>query len=660
MKLKIDNETNPALKPLYSLDLRFESSGSNQATARCPLCDAPKKHFYINRKNGLWDCKQCASEGGNIEQFLSRYVRRLFDETTAEDYKPLIKATGLPAQVFRKWSIAWDSEHDQFLLPVRKDKEAVYNLVRFDSSGKFIGGLWGLGTQLYGEYKAKAKEVKTIIIAEGHKDCWALSWLYRHKPEVAVVGAPGAGANLIKYAWLFRHKHIILCYDHDKAGRKGTQSALNFLFNTEASSIKIFAWPKSISFKERHGYDITDYYKDLKKKYKFNLQRLNRIEKYFKPWDKIKWLSEIETTEWVLPRRKLSDIEEKEIDWLWPHWIAKGFVNLMVAVPGMGKSTLIQKFIADITSKHKRTWPHSSIAIPKGTAILCSAEEAIAQTIRPRQRKFGGNADKIEIPPDVENKTTGERVPFNILEHRHLLEKLIEEMPDLQIIVFDPAVEYISMKTDINVEMQIREILRILQDIAEKYQIAIVAIAHVNKNTSQYFLQRILGAQAWGARVRIVLGIAEHPEYPNDNTRKVLVLCKTSLGPERSAIGFRIIEDTDGLAKLTFDKLPVNLIKSEIFTPTQQKKSVGRPPRARERAETFLKKMLADGPIPPNIIIKFGGKQDITESTIKRAAKKLKIKTKYITKGEYKGQDCWVLKSEKKRVLKVKKKKRKN
>lgn len=658
--IKVNFDKYPALKPFRFL-VEFEDISGTQVIGTCPLCNKTK-HFYINRDTGLWDCKSCG-EKGNIYTLLSEYTRQVYLETTDKELEPLVKATGLPLHVFKNWSVGWDSEH--FLAHCRNTKDTVTNIAFYDSEVKFEKCLWGLQVQLYGMYrlKARARKTKTVWIVEGCKDAWTLSYLLRDSPTDVIVGVPGAGTFKADWAKALSSYEVILCYDHDKAGQAGTQKALNEL-TAYTKNIKVFVWPKSTPFKEKHGHDISDFYKDLKKKTKFNFQILNRIKKRLRPWKEIKWIEDVKMkSRFVLKRRRLSEIEEKPINWLWKNWVAKGFVNLVVALIGQGKSTLIQKWIADITSKEERHWPNGLIVDCKGSAILLSAEEDIARTIRPRIRKFGGDPNKIEMPPDLVDEKTGEKATLNILEHRHELEKLIQEMPDLQIIVFDPAVEYISRETDINTEMQVREILRILQNIAEEYQIAVIAIAHVNKNTSQYFIHRILGAQAFGARVRIVLGIDDNPDCPDDETRHILAHCKPSLGSRQLPIEFQIIEDTtDGLAIIKYDSAPIsNFNIKNLFSP--DKRPVGRPAKQEERAEEFLKKALSDGPVPRKKVIEFGEKKKISESTIKRTTRKMNIITKYIEKGKYKGQYCLKLpaqKTEKKRVLRVKMKKRKN
>ena len=53
---------------------KTESSGPH-AICDCPKCGKPK-HFYVNTRTGLWDCKRCG-EGGNLWQLADHFGVRV-------------------------------------------------------------------------------------------------------------------------------------------------------------------------------------------------------------------------------------------------------------------------------------------------------------------------------------------------------------------------------------------------------------------------------------------------------------------------------------------------------------------------------------------------------------------------------------------------------
>jgi len=80
---------------------------------------------------------------------------------------------------------------------------------------------------------------------------------------------------------------------------------------------------------------------------------------------------------------RLADVEPEELAWLWPGRIPLGKLTLLAGDPGLGKSMLT----LDIAARVSRgaSWPDSPIARSEsGSVILLSAEDDIADTIRPR------------------------------------------------------------------------------------------------------------------------------------------------------------------------------------------------------------------------------------------------------------------------------------
>lgn len=48
----------------YGLDPQ-ETSGGRELAMPCPLCDDPKRRFYVNARTGMWICFRCEERGGS-------------------------------------------------------------------------------------------------------------------------------------------------------------------------------------------------------------------------------------------------------------------------------------------------------------------------------------------------------------------------------------------------------------------------------------------------------------------------------------------------------------------------------------------------------------------------------------------------------------------
>ena len=71
-----------------------------------------------------------------------------------------------------------------------------------------------------------------------------------------------------------------------------------------------------------------------------------------------------------------------DVDWLWPGRIALGKLTLLAGDPGNGKSLLTIDAAARVSCG--RPWPDDlSIENPVGGVVLLSAEDDLADTIKP-------------------------------------------------------------------------------------------------------------------------------------------------------------------------------------------------------------------------------------------------------------------------------------
>ena len=90
---------------------------------------------------------------------------------------------------------------------------------------------------------------------------------------------------------------------------------------------------------------------------------------------------------------RLSDIEPRPVEWLWENRIARGKINLIGGDPGRGKSYLFHDLAARISTG--REAPCTGLSFPIGSVLLLSAEDGLADTIRPRLDLLGADCSKI-------------------------------------------------------------------------------------------------------------------------------------------------------------------------------------------------------------------------------------------------------------------------
>lgn len=164
------------------------------------------------------------------------------------------------------------------------------------------------------------------------------------------------------------------------------------------------------------------------------------------------------------------------------------------------------------------------------SAILLTEEEEADDTIIPRFLATGGNAEKFSLV-----KAGGGARVFRIEEDLRELEcRICEEMPDTELVIFDPLVDF--TKAQQNVDAEVREMLNKLKAWAAHMNLAVVGISHLNKKTDLGAIHRVSGARAWVsvARSNFLVG-----RGPDGKTRHVVPL-KNNLSAIEGRLDFAI------------------------------------------------------------------------------------------------------------------------
>lgn len=232
-----------------------------------------------------------------------------------------------------------------------------------------------------------------------------------------------------------------------------------------------------------------------------------------------------------------SDIYPQSIQWLWPKQIAKGKVSIIAGNPGLGKSQITAYLAAIVTTGG--AWPVDGTRCGQGGVIFLSAEDDPADTIRPRLEAAGANLSKTYILKSVDNHNKQGKVSqriFNLKTDLPNLERLLIELNDIALLIIDPITAYLG-GTDSYNNAEVRALLTPLSELAAKYNIAILAVSHLNKNSGQEPLLRVAGSLAFVAAARSAFTVAIDP---NDKNRRLFLPVKNNLANDRSGFAFSI------------------------------------------------------------------------------------------------------------------------
>lgn len=273
--------------------------------------------------------------------------------------------------------------------------------------------------------------------------------------------------------------------------------------------------------------------------------------------------------------------EPLPMDWLWYPYIPYFGVTILAGDPGKGKSLITAMLIAAITTGGP--WPLSTEPAPKGKVLLLSAEDSWARVTLNRLLKNGA---------DISNIRTMHKFQALTPENLDKLEQYVaEEKPRL--IVIDTLAAYLGNGRDMNKQNEVGEFLGRLNEIADEHHCAVLAIGHLNKQSNEHPLYRIVGSIGFVASIRSALFYGTNPQ---DRSQYALAHGKANSSVEGDTLVF---EKTGGgrndvpllHAVGKVDANPYEVCKVET-------NAVGRPPSTSESAREHILELLGEKPMP--------------------------------------------------------------
>jgi hypothetical protein len=219
----------------------------------------------------------------------------------------------------------------------------------------------------------------------------------------------------------------------------------------------------------------------------------------------------------------LGKLPEREINWWWDGRIPWGMVTVIAGDGGAGKSIFTQ-----FLGKHMTRGTTPGGFTPRGSkprnVLILTAEENAQVVILPRMRLMGADVMSVRVEnPESDGLF---RLPSGI----DALEADVEKhKTGLVIIDTGPALMDPDLRS--GYEEDIRKMLRPLGRLAERLNIIILVIAHLNKVKGVSAGHRIMGGAAWRNAPRSVLLIGAPPGSDLRTTgERLLVVEKSNLG----------------------------------------------------------------------------------------------------------------------------------
>lgn len=301
--------------------------------------------------------------------------------------------------------------------------------------------------------------------------------------------------------------------------------------------------------------------------------------------------------------KTLSQVERRDIQWIWNNRIPRKGITLLEGDGGVGKSFAIASIISDLTVG--RPLPGSP-PLPALNVLLMSAEDDPEVVLKPRYETLHADCDKIHFYDQ----------PFSLGSN---IEAIIVEIKkrNIELVVVDPIIAYLSPNDDLNKSTDVRSFMSKIHDASKQLNVAFLLIRHWNKNSLASASQRGSGSVDFRNASRSVLQIIK-----NGNERH-LALEKTNYAAQAKTISFSI---HDGCLKWGAE---IDKSADELLSEANLKNSYDL--GTKEEATNFLTEKLEKSTVAATDLIEEADQMGISKRTLMRAKKDLGIASKKIS-----------------------------
>lgn len=261
----------------YDLGWDLTQEGS-QLKCVCPFPDCGKSKMYVDPEKTTYSCKVCGRSGNNVTVMSAMFDEIYRPALEVEHLQMLADYRGIPRRAFRYDDIGYDEIKGRLVFLVEKPNGMPASIRYWKpprsgankTSVKNIAGakLGFMGGEQLGD---KDRLGETIYLCEGEWDFFAWRYLLYKTGESGIcLSTPGASNFPKAYIESFKDRNVVVLYDNDDAGKRGTVSVFKKI-GAITKSLQFLKWDE----KKKDGYDIHDLVKA-------NIEKLDRAYKYVK------------------------------------------------------------------------------------------------------------------------------------------------------------------------------------------------------------------------------------------------------------------------------------------------------------------------------------------------------------------------------------------
>lgn len=578
----------------------------HEYTARCPFHDDHSPSLSVSLETTAWTCHSCEASGNAITFLQQRekcsaadafgQIKRFHGVRDEDRYQTSSHAPsapraggsydvaayasekGLDAAKLAEWGVT--AKGGAVRIPYLPGEA-----VRVRKAGKTFR--WEGKPTLYGLWRLaewRSQGVATIALVEGESDCHALWTL-----GIPALGVPGAKTFQAEWAAALDGFDVAI-HDEGDDGAAMFVERTPVLLRAGGFTGKVSVWSTPGEHKDPC---------DLHKAQPDTAGTALRAA-----------IEAAAPVGRVSVGVQLAEVVPEHVEWLWEGRLALGKLGVLDGDPGLGKSTMA----LDIAARMSRGLPMPGCTEgrePTGVVLL-SAEDGLADTIRPRLDAAGADLTRILALPDV----PGEDRPPVIPEDLDLVRAAIAEV-HAQLVVIDPLMAYLSGRTDAHRDQDVRRALHQLSRLADETGAAILIVRHLNKSTGSNALYRGGGSIGIIGAARTGMLAARDPEDPK---RRVLAVTKCNLAAEPDSLGFHLEGAGNGASHVVWDGHNGHSADDLLSVPADPQER-----GALDEAKVFLIDLLRSGPERVKTVQERAKAAFINLYTLRRAKESLRV-----------------------------------
>jgi RecA-family ATPase len=316
-----------------------------------------------------------------------------------------------------------------------------------------------------------------------------------------------------------------------------------------------------------------------------------------------------------------SEIQTRNIEWLWKGFLPLGMLTLLGGDAGTGKSTVAFSLAATVTVGG--TWPDGTRLASPGNVLIWSGEDSPQLTIAPRMIAAGCSPDRYGVIEGVTNEH-GESLSFDPAQDVPLLRQTAQSIGGISLLIIDPLISAVA--GDAHRANEVRRYLQPIVDLADELNCAVIGIHHHAKNSAgRDAVSRMLGSQAFTALARMVMQTVR----VKDTDTRIVAISKSNITLDRGGFSYTIepVALSNGVSTTVVRwGVAVEGTAQNIIDDAEGVERESRPLNRISEAEQFLHEELKNGPRPVRELIELAKNQvNLSERTLQRAKERLGI-----------------------------------